>query len=294
MLHLSQRLSEFSYGYGLTREVEDYLSNKGANTVPFLPSLIHEKELGFDVAFEAFGGLLFLQFKLGAELSIYRHKKGYKGPKPNLRRPFWRFDVETSDPDGQYRTLTRAEADPNVAIAYAAPQFSDWQQYANLYASTSLAANSLFVRPSSIETALVSASAPPGRHQVMYDGLRCYVRSRPTEVLPETLYDILATLETRNETLELVVEKQFSIWGQRAEPIFSPISRDPRDSNPRPPRTVAKTAFEKSQDRVSRISRDDIYRMFDDRTEDRRKAMLLTLGLQSWFLGVQMFVVTDA
>lgn len=294
MFQLSQRLSEFSYGYGLTREIESRLLVHGAKTVPFLPSLVYEKELGFDVAFDVGGSLLFLQFKLGSELTRYRHKKGWKGLKPNLSRPFWRFDVETSDPDGQYRTLIRAEADPNVAVTYAAPQFSDWQQYATLYAATALADNSLFVRPSSIEKALSSSFQPPGEHQVMYDGSKCFVRSEPVEVEPETLNGIFSKIETRDESLESVVERQFTIWGERLDPFVPPGERSPPTYDQGVPRAIFKDASEKSQDRVTRISRDNIFSMLQGRMDDPLKAKLATLGLQSWFLGVQMLVVTDS
>ena len=51
MINLHEKLSEFSYGYGVTREVENLLSRAGCHVTPFLPSLVHEAELGFDVSF---------------------------------------------------------------------------------------------------------------------------------------------------------------------------------------------------------------------------------------------------
>jgi hypothetical protein len=35
---LHQRLSEFSYGYGVTREVEQLLVSVGIHSTPFMPS----------------------------------------------------------------------------------------------------------------------------------------------------------------------------------------------------------------------------------------------------------------
>jgi hypothetical protein len=66
---LHQRLSEFSYGYGVTREVERLLQSAGLRTTPFLPSLLQEKKLAFDVAFDRPGAPLLLQFKLGEAYS---------------------------------------------------------------------------------------------------------------------------------------------------------------------------------------------------------------------------------
>ena len=50
-IDLHQRLSEFSYGYGVTREAERLLRSVGLRPTPFLPNLLHEAKLGFDVAF---------------------------------------------------------------------------------------------------------------------------------------------------------------------------------------------------------------------------------------------------
>jgi hypothetical protein len=72
MINLHERLSEFSYGYGITREVEMLLSASGLKAAPFLPSLLHEKKLGFDVAFSSSGVVVMLQFKLGQVLERFR------------------------------------------------------------------------------------------------------------------------------------------------------------------------------------------------------------------------------
>lgn len=61
-IELRERLSEFSYGYGVTRETEHLLRQIGIRPVPFLPSLLQEADLGFDVAFERPGAPLLLQF----------------------------------------------------------------------------------------------------------------------------------------------------------------------------------------------------------------------------------------
>jgi hypothetical protein len=58
MIDLPERLSEFSYGYGVTREVESLLASVSMRTAPFMPSLLHEAKLGFDVAFKNPGSVL--------------------------------------------------------------------------------------------------------------------------------------------------------------------------------------------------------------------------------------------
>ena len=70
-IDLHERLSEFSYGYGVTREVERLLRSVGLRPTPFLPSLLEEAKLGFDVAFKRPGAALLLQFKLGEALQRF-------------------------------------------------------------------------------------------------------------------------------------------------------------------------------------------------------------------------------
>jgi hypothetical protein len=96
MINLHERLSEFSYGYGVTREVETLLVSVGLYATPFLPSLLHEASLGFDVSFNSPGTVVLLQFKLGSELKRY-HRSPPSQSIPPLERPFWRFNVDTSE-----------------------------------------------------------------------------------------------------------------------------------------------------------------------------------------------------
>jgi hypothetical protein len=95
MIDLHERLSEFSFGYGVTREVEGQLASIGLRPTPFLPSLLHEGELGFDVKFEAPGRVVILQFKLGEELRRF-HRAEPSQSIPLLERPFWRYRVDTT------------------------------------------------------------------------------------------------------------------------------------------------------------------------------------------------------
>jgi len=131
MIDLHERLSEFSYGYGVTREVEKLLSSVGIVSVPFLPSLLQEKKVGFDVKFQNSGLPLLLQFKLGQSLQRFvRSDKSL--PAPLLERPFFRFSINTAEPDGQFETLLKAENDGAEAY-YLAPRFTDWPQYVSFF-----------------------------------------------------------------------------------------------------------------------------------------------------------------
>ena len=79
-VELHERLSEFSYGYGVTREVEQHLQQQGLSATPFLPSLLQEAKVGFDVAFSRPGKPLLLQFKLGQAM-----RRFVPAPRPNLQ-----------------------------------------------------------------------------------------------------------------------------------------------------------------------------------------------------------------
>src|SRR5687767_3961645 len=96
---LHQRLSEFSYGYGVTREVEQNLRSVGLRPTPFLPSLIQEAKFGFDVHYDRPGAPLLLQFKLGEALQRFRRTDKTK-LAPSVQKPFWRFSVDTAEADG--------------------------------------------------------------------------------------------------------------------------------------------------------------------------------------------------
>ena len=83
MINLHERLSEYSYGYGVTRETQGLLESVGLRPTPFLPNLLHEADLGFDVGFKDQGKVVVLQFKLGHELKRF-HRSQPAQPIPLL------------------------------------------------------------------------------------------------------------------------------------------------------------------------------------------------------------------
>lgn len=177
MIDLHERLSEFSYGYGVTREVEKLLADTGIHSVPFLPSLVQEKQLGFDVAFAKPGVPLLIQFKLGQSLRRFvRTDTSY--PAPVLDRPFWRFAVDTREPNGQFETLLAAEA-YGAEVYYAAPRFSDWPRYAAAFEAGQVLDGSLLITPSEIRAALDTQGAADGPHRIVYDNNRVHVCASP-------------------------------------------------------------------------------------------------------------------
>nr|WP_295109323.1 hypothetical protein [uncultured Caulobacter sp.] len=193
MIDLHERLSEFSYGYGVTREIEEHLSGVGLTVTPFLPSLVHENELGFDVAFNKPGVVIMAQFKLGQQMKRFRSSPP-GSPAPDLDKPFWRFQINTHE--AQYRQLRRAEQ-RGAEVYYVAPRFSDWAVFDMHFLAGEVLDHSLLIRPAEIAQALVAQGAHDGVHRVVYDRTRKYVCSKPVEIAEVKLGQFVDHVLTR-------------------------------------------------------------------------------------------------
>jgi hypothetical protein len=174
---LHQRLSEFSYGYGVTREVERLLKSVGLTPVPFLPSLIHEASLGCDVAFDRPGRALLLQFKLGEALERFVLFDKSK-PRPPLAKQFWRFKIDTAEQDGQFDVLLKSEWG-GAEVYYVAPRFTGWDSYVSAFECEQALDRSLIMKPSEVEDKLATEGEPDGWHRVAYDENQVFVCSQP-------------------------------------------------------------------------------------------------------------------
>ena len=233
MIDLHQRLSEFSYGFGVTRETQALLESIGLKATPFLPSLLHEEELGFDVGFGDPGAIVVLQFKLGQQLSRFRRTYP-RQPIPPIDRPFWRYSVDTSE--HQFLRMREFEAS-GVQAYYVAPRFSDWIAYDLAFHNEEVLDRSLLLTPSEIERAAGAA----GQHRVVYDRFDRYVCSEPRrvqEVSPDMLAErVGSAARDKNVTLEARLERLIEgaeatptgVFGQRWERIRT-RARSPADA----------------------------------------------------------------
>lgn len=281
-VELHERLSEFSYGYGVTRETESYLRSVGLRTTPFLPSLIHEASIGCDVAFQKPGFPLFLQFKLGQQLARYRRQ--YPGQViPTLGRPFWRFAIDTLKADGQFDLLRKAERG-GAEVYYVAPKFSEWDEYATHYQSGAVLTNSLIVAPSHIDTALSAQGTPDGPHEVLYDKSVVHVRSDPTGVEPMAPQQLAGTMaeriRTRDEPVSDVLTKVF----RELQQVRTVRESDDISTLQTRGRTIRRLAVARQRQLEQLLSR---ARSIDD-------AHFAALGMESWCLGAQLIVVTKS
>jgi hypothetical protein len=190
MIRISERLSEFSYGYGVVEETRRLLEVAGWNVVPFLPNLVHEQEVGFDVAFSMPGAVLMLQFKLGDQLSRFR--RSYPTQLiPTLAKPFWRFQVNTGE--HQFLRLWSSEV-LGAEVYYVAPRFADWTRYEMLFRTGRVMEESLLITPSEIKNA---TPGPTAEHRIVYDHTRRYVCSDPVETPDLSANDLLKRIAAR-------------------------------------------------------------------------------------------------
>lgn len=288
MIELHERLSEFSYGYGVTREAEILLEQTGIRAVPFLPSLIQEKKLGFDVKFDRPGTALMLQFKLGQSLSRF-HNSSPVSPRPILDRPFWRFSINTAEPDGQFETLLKAEND-GAEVYYAAPRFSDWSHYAGLFERREVLNNSVLVKPSEIRTALDDQGAADGFHRIVYDRHRVHVCSEPRLIRGTDGDDAVAKVamiaRERQEPVGMLMERLLSGLDDR--------SSVRRDYSADGTKSVNGTGVGgRAGSEYNRLQRSRRLSSFQEIAKSREQAVAATVGVELWTLGIQLIVAVD-
>jgi len=297
MIELDERLSEFSYGYGVTREVEQLLAGVGLEAVPFLPSLLQEKKVGFDVLFKKKGVPLLLQFKLGQSLN--RFVRGNTSlPAPILQRPFFRFSVDTAEIDGQYETLLKAQMD-GAEVYYIAPRFADWAHYIRLFEANAVLEHSVLVRPGDIRNSLVSDGSADGPHRVVYDRHSVHVCSKPREIhglspsdLAETM---IARVRTHGRPQRDTVQRVYAGLSNRA------ATRRERQPNVRD--NVAERIDELTgplrvlEERQSpTLTNDERSRRLAQlvvKGASEENAIGVTIGLEFWGLGIQLVFAVE-
>jgi hypothetical protein len=294
MIDLHERLSEFSYGYGVTRDVEQLLTSAGIRAVPFLPSLLQEKLIGFDVGFGERGVPLLLQFKLGQTLRRFvRRDKSY--PAPLLRRPFFRFSINTAEPDGQFEALLKAQTD-GAEVYYVAPRFSDWPQYVQFFESGEVLERSVMITPGQIRQALLSKGLPDGPHRIVYDRNSAHVCSEPVEVSEARPQHIAHTIGTRvraDETnLGRLVHQLYDGLENR-----SAIRRESPDIMPEHEEEATEEPTQamdrRAPEQTTRLERNRRLIALKERARSSDDAVAAALGFEFWTLGIQLLFAVE-
>lgn len=261
MINLHERLSEFSYGFGVTREVQSLLEGIGLRPTPFMPNLLHEEELGFDVGFKDRGRVVVLQFKLGHELRRF-HRATPSQSVPELEHPFWRFMVDTSG--HQFQRLAEFEAS-DADTYYVAPKFSDWKVYDSAFQDGQVLEKSLLLKPSEISRGVQAQGGSAGTHRIVYDGLNRYVCSEPTALHESRPGEVATEIATKIRQSKTTLEQQIGRLFERARPQAGPGA-------------------------LARSRQDQIFA----RSKDRTHGMAAIVGLEAWSQGAQLLFVTDA
>lgn len=157
---MEAEFSEFTYGYAAIREAEAGLDSiYHLAKAPKLPSLLEEKNLGWDVRLAYVDYALFLQFKRSTRVSR-RHPNSPTWPGPMA--PHYRYSIDT---DGhQHQALLQLEADLSASgggnVFYAAPVFHRQRELDSVYASGAVLSSSSMVLPSAF-------GANDGRHHLV-------------------------------------------------------------------------------------------------------------------------------
>ena len=260
MVDLRERLSEFSYGYGVTREAQKFLELEGMKATPFLPNLIHENQLGFDVSFNDAGRLFALQFKLGEELTRF-HRGKHQTTAPDLDRPFWRFNVDVNS--DQFVRLYDLELS-GAETFYAAPRFRSWTEYEWAFRNERVLKKSMLIRPSEIHHAIASAGSTSSRHRVVYDTNSKYVCSEPVKVHDSSAYE---QLQSRLESN--FASSRLPLWH------------------------LVRSAYARSAERgILTVPEVELPSLNDRYPKDTNERFAIDLGYDAWAHGIQMIFAT--
>jgi hypothetical protein len=130
--------SEFSFGFALSFEIANAFRPWFLG-VPTFPSLVEERERGYDVKFPLVGTPVFLQFKLSEFMKSRRAKYW-----PNHGSPFYRMAIYKRRASNQHNRLKElSNFEPEVY--YAAPAFHKEDRFQRLFASNEIISATAFI-----------------------------------------------------------------------------------------------------------------------------------------------------
>ena len=150
---MQPRISEFSYGFALTRELIDKRwKGLQPTTAPYLPSLRAEGQQGggFDVRLKGIKLVVFLQFKV-SHLMTRATAKGVS--ERAITVPYYRFDIYAPRSSDQHKLLLALEkksSKVNKIVRYAAPAFFFEDEFDHAYTTGTVSDHTVFVKPSKV------------------------------------------------------------------------------------------------------------------------------------------------
>ena len=147
------RISEFSYGFALTRELIDKRwKGLQPTSAPYLPSLWAEGQQGggFDVRLKGIKLVVFLQFKVSHLMTRATAKGVSTGA---ITVPYYRFDIHAPRSSDQHKLLLMLEkksSKVNKIVQYAAPAFFFESGFDHAYTTGTISNRTVFVKPSQV------------------------------------------------------------------------------------------------------------------------------------------------
>ena len=206
----------------------------------------------------------------------------------HLQQPFWRFHIDTAEPDGQFEILLKAEQD-GAGVFYIAPKFHDWNFYLGAFEHKQVLSTSLILSPVEIRRVLVDNGVPDGDHKIVYDGNRAYLCSEPLALNSSSASEVAGALRADVESRELpianVLENIFNGFDDRAD-LRRPHGTEVKDD---PERRIYAIASEDG--RQPELRRGRLNRMIAS-GRSREEAIALAVGAEAWSAGAQLIFIT--
>ena len=142
--------SEFTFGYAVTRHIEDMLGGRVA--VPNHPTQAQEAVLGYDVDFLSHGEPVFIQFKRS---SVMKRKdctefSSVFAPWFEDHRPFFRMHLHRNNGYQQHMALCSLERRSGFVARYCTSNVANKQELDIHYSAGNIFGACTFMRPSSI------------------------------------------------------------------------------------------------------------------------------------------------
>ena len=196
---MKPHFSEFTYGFALTNEIVSRIKST-IGTAPIFPSLIDEGKEGggYDVSIEFKGKPVFYQFKL----SHYMKRK-HASERHLFNGPYYRFELMALRHSDQHNLLLDLEAVGNT-VFYCAPKFYEASQLNSFFTSSSIASNSIFIRPSKI------GNLPDDDyHSVCFEigNPNIYLCSEPVPIEDVNFNDAIEQITINGEVIDLTYLK---------------------------------------------------------------------------------------
>ncbi len=196
-VELHERLSEFSYGYGVTREVEWVAATAGAIGDAVLAKFATRGEPGIRCGLRPAGNTT------STSVQAWPSHASLCAGSPSGSSANHSGDTVSTrlNRTASLSFLLKAEQD-GADVFYLAPKFHDWEIYLEAFEQRRILRTSLIVSPGEIRRTLDAHGVPDGDHKIVYDERRTYLCSEPLELASVRASDLAGKLRARVESRE--------------------------------------------------------------------------------------------